>query len=121
MSWKRCLVISINILCISFPYNILGCGGELDPYDYYTSFFQNDLSPEKSLKPFYYTNYEFLYNAEEPVDASVITSSEWTGYCNEGISQKQAYDFVCRYSYKDLASIYANIDKNQPLAVPDSV
>lgn len=67
MTWKRYLIIFINILYLSFPYNILGCGGEIDPYDYFTTFFQNDLVTEKSWHPFYYTNYEFLYDSEEPV------------------------------------------------------
>lgn len=121
MTWKRYLIIFINILCISFPYNILGCGGEIDPYDYFTTFFQNDLVTEKSWHPFYYTNYEFLYDAEEPVDAAEVTSSEWIDYCGGGINKKQAYDFVCRYAHKDLSAIYAHIDKNQPLLIPDSV
>jgi hypothetical protein len=121
MNWKRFLIISVNILFISFPYNILGCGGEIDPYDYYTSFFQNDLVPEVTWHPFYYTNNQFLYESEEPVDVAEATSSEWIAYCGGNITKKQAYDFVCGYAQKDLASIYANLDKNQPLKIPDSV
>ncbi len=120
MSLKRFLIIFANLLCISFPYNILGCGGELDPYDYYTSFFRNDLVPEKSWHPFYYTNYEFLYNADEPVDVAEATSAEWATYCGD-TDKKQAYDFVCRFAHKDLSAIYTFIDKNLPLKIPDSV
>ncbi|MEO5996967.1 MAG: hypothetical protein ABIN89_09545 [Chitinophagaceae bacterium] len=121
MSWKRFLIIFINLFFLSFPYNIIGCADILDPYDYFTSFFQNDLAPEKSWHPFYYTNYEFLYNANEPVDVAEATSSEWITYCGGTIDKKQAYDFVCRYAQKDLTGIYYFLEKNQPLKIPDSV
>lgn len=121
MTWKRCIIILINGWCIAFPYNILGCGPELDPYDYYTSFFNNTLAAEKAYQPFYYTNYEFLYDAAEPADAAAATSAEWVDYCGGNISKSQSYDFVCRYTLKQLTAIYRHIEKNQALTLPDSV
>jgi|GEM_PF-3451704 len=62
MNWKRYLIVFINVLFISFSYNILGCGEEIDSHDYFTSFFQNNMSPKTAWHPLYYTNYAFSHN-----------------------------------------------------------
>lgn len=121
MNWKRYLIIFVNLFLIFFPYNILGCADGVDPYDYFISFFQNDLPAEKSLSPFYYTNYRFLYNDNEPIDVAQATSAEWITYCGGKIEKRQAYQFVCQFAYKDLSSVYYHLEKNQPLKIPDSV
>lgn len=121
MNWKRYLITFVNLFFIFFPYNILGCAYAIDPFDYFTSFFQNDLSAEKTFSPFYYTNFRFLYSDDEPTDVAEATSSEWITYCNSKINKKQAYQFVCRFTYKDLSTLYYHLEKNQPLKIPDSV
>ena len=105
MNWKLCLAVFINTFLICFPYNILGCGGEIDPYDYYTSFFRNDISDAPGYKPFYYTSYDFLYDNTEPQSTADATSAEWIGYCGNNASKAEAYDFVCRYPHKDLSNL----------------
>ena len=74
MNWKTSLTVFASLFLISFPYNIIGCGGEIDPYDYYVSFFQNNLSNSQGYRQFYYTGYNFLYDRDETADVSRMTS-----------------------------------------------
>lgn len=122
MNWKKCLIVCINIFCLALPYNIIGCaGGEPDPYDYFVSFFSKNNTDVKGYEPFYYTNCRFLYQDEEPVSTADLTSADWVSYGNNSFTAKEAYAFVCQYARKDLSSLYFNLEKSQPLAVPDSV
>src|SRR5665647_579835 len=99
MRWKLFLMGFVNLFLIVFPYNIIGCGPEADPYDYYTSFFDNSISDVKGYKPFYYTGYSFLYDEKEPADQSEKVSNEWAAYC--GIpNAKDAYRFVNKLDRK---------------------
>lgn len=116
------MITCISIFALTFfPSNIIGCGPESDPYDYYTGFFLNSLSAEKSYHPFLYTSELFLYDTKEPADAAHATSAEWIGYCGNKATKKQAYDFVCRFTYDQLATLYDNLEKNQHFFLPDSV
>jgi hypothetical protein len=121
MNWKICLVVFVNLFLISFPYNIIGCGPTPDPYDNYTSFFRKDLSEAKGYQPFYYINDLLLYDENEPEDAAHATAAEWIDYCGGKSTRKEAYDFVCRYNYETLFNFYNQLEKNQPVSVPDSV
>ena len=122
MNWKLFITVFISSICLLFPYNIIGCsGGEPDPYDYYVSFFQNKVADNSAYQPFYYTNAQFLYDSNEPIDVSQVTSAEWSVFAGKSFSDKDAYDFVCRFNSKDLSSLYYHLEKNQPLKIPDSV
>ena len=122
MSWKKFLIVCINIACLAMPYNIIGCaGGDPDPYDYFVSFFNRNNADAKGYEPFYYTNYRFLFDEKEPVEISDITAAEWVGYGNNSFTPKDARAFVIEYARKDLASLYYHLEKGQPLQVPDSV
>ena len=78
MNWKTCLTVFVSLFFVSFPYNMIGCaGGDVDPYDYFTSFFQNDLSSNHIYRQFYYTEYCFLYETDEAIDVSKVTSEDW--------------------------------------------
>lgn len=120
MRWKLFLTGFINIFLITFPYNIIGCGPGVDPYDYYTSFFSNDISDVKGYKPFYYTGYSFLYDESEPANQSEILSKEWAAY-SKTVNEKDAYRFVNKFVRKDINNLYLHIEKNHPLKIPDSV
>ncbi len=81
----------------------------------------SDLTQTKNFRPFYYTSLLFLYDDQEPEDAAHATSAEWTKYCNNNVNTTEAYDFVCRYDYELLASLYTSIEKNQEIFLPDSM
>jgi hypothetical protein len=121
MKWKICLIVCINICLLTFPYYITGCGPETDPYDYYTRFFLNDLSGAKGYHPFLYTSELFLYDTDEPTDAAHATSAEWISYCRNKATRREAYDFVCRFSYDELATLYKNLQKGETNYLEDSV
>lgn len=121
MNWKHCFTALISLGLICFPYNIIGCSDGDDPYDYYTSFFSQKLTGDESLRPFYYTGQRFLYDETEQVSTKEITSSEWISYANGKAIKKDVQQFVLKYSYKQLSTLYYHIEKKQPLAVPDSV
>ncbi|MBC7849201.1 MAG: hypothetical protein H7Y31_05675 [Chitinophagaceae bacterium] len=122
MNWRIFIIVSINIGALLFPYNIIGCAGyEPDPYDYYVSFVQKDLSGSNEYEPFYYTNYQPLYRDEEPVDASRVTAGEWTKIESGNFTSNDAYQFVCKFALRDLTNLYNHLEKSQPLSIHDSI
>jgi hypothetical protein len=121
MNWKAFIIACVSAAAVSFPQNIIGCGGEMDPYDYYTTFFHPDLPTAKNYKPFYYTGYNFLYDDVEPVSTSDVFAKEWAAYCGTSVTEADAKKFVNKFAWKDLNNLYVNLEKNQPLKLPDSV
>lgn len=120
MNWKIYITVFVSAFIISFPQNIIGCGPDADPYDYYTSFFSQHLASVSTFKPFYYTGYNFLYDEQEPVDTRDVLAAEWAAYCR-GVNAEDAESFVMQYALKDINSLYYAIEKAQPLKIPDSV
>lgn len=121
MNWKLFLTAFASALVVSFPQNIIGCGPDTDPYDYYTSFFHQGLSETKGYQPFYYTGYNFLYDEHDEVATSDLLATEWAGYCGVPVTDRDAKLFVTRFAWKDLNNLYYHLEKNQPLKIPDSV
>lgn len=81
MNWKAFITACISTAIISFPQNIIGCGPEANPYDYYTSFFHQNLPEASGYRPFYYVGYQFLYDPTEPASLSDMLADEWAAYC----------------------------------------
>jgi hypothetical protein len=121
MNWKLFLTACVSAALISFPQNIIGCGPDADPYDYYTSFFHQNLPDAKGFRPFYYTGYNFLYDETEPASTTEVLSNEWAVYCGKPVTPSDAKSFVAEYAWKDLNTLYQYLEKNQPLKIPDSV
>ena len=121
MNWKVFTIACVSTAMVSFPQNIIGCGGESDPYDYYISFFHSQLPDAKAYQPFYYTSWNFLYDDQEPVETSDLLAKEWAGFCGTPVTDADAKKFVNKFAWKDLNNLYYNVEKNQPLKIPDSV
>jgi hypothetical protein len=121
MNWKLFTTACISVAVISFPQNIIGCGPDADPYDYYTSFFNAGLSDAKAFKPFYYTSYNFLYDETEPVETADILCNEWSSYCGVPVTDADVKKFMIKFDAKDIGNLYNHLEKNQPLKIPDSV
>lgn len=121
MNWKAFITACISTAIVSFPQNIIGCGPGVDPYDYYTSFFHQNLPESGNYRPFYYTGYNFLYDPAEPVSTSDLLANEWASYCGVAVKDTDAKKLVNKYAAKDLNNLYYFIEKNQPLKIPDSV
>ena len=121
MNWKQFTIACVSAALVSFPQNIIGCGPDADPYDYYTSFFHPNLPNATGYKPFYYTGYNFLYDENEPVQSIDVLSKEWSAYCGTPVTQKDAKDFLAWFDGRDINNLYYHLEKNQPLKIPDSV
>ncbi len=121
MNWKAFITACISTAIVSFPQNIVGCGPEADPYDYYTSFFHQNLPEANGYRPFYYTGYSFLYDTDEPASVPDILATEWAAYCGVPVKDADAKKLVNKFALKDLNNLYYHIEKNQPLKIPDSV
>jgi hypothetical protein len=121
MNWKAFITACISTAIVSFPQNIIGCGPEADPYDYYTSFFHQNLPDTKGYRPFYYVGYRAFYDNAEPTEVADVLADEWAAYCGASVKKADAKKLVNKFSMKDLNNLYYNIEKNQPLKIPDSV
>jgi hypothetical protein len=121
MNWKAFITACISAAIVSFPQNIIGCGPEADPYDYYTSFFHQNLPDAKGYKPFYYVGYRSFYDATEPTEVADVLADEWAAYCGPSVKKADAKKLVNKFAWKDLNNLYYNLEKNQPLKIPDSV
>ncbi|MFC3560875.1 hypothetical protein [Pedobacter jamesrossensis] len=57
----------------------VACGGEIDPYDYYVSYFHNNTQGD-DYSPFAFTEMAYLYSDSEKESESDINSNEWAKY-----------------------------------------
>lgn len=121
MNWKIFSTAFVSVVLLSFPQNIIGCGPDVDPYDYYTSFFNQQIPSSTSYKPFYYSGYVFLYDETDPVEPADLLAKEWAAFCGTSVSVSDAKKFVNTYSLKELNNLYQHIEKKQRLVVSDSV
>jgi hypothetical protein len=121
MNWKIFITVSISTAIVFFPQNIIGCGPGTDPYDYYISFFHQNLPDAKGYKPFYYTGYNFLYDENEPAEVADLLAVEWATYCGKPVGAGDAKLFVNKFSREDEYKLYLKIEKNTTEKIPDSV
>ena len=90
MNWKAFITACISTAIVSFPQNIIGCGPGVDPYDYYTSFFHQNLPETDNYKPFYYTGYSFLYDSMNRSLNQILLADEWAAYCDAPVKSADA-------------------------------
>lgn len=121
MNCKTLLIGCVSALLAILPKSLFSCGDGIDPYDYYTSFFNQYAADKLAFKPFYYTNASFLFDTEEPEDQTTILSKEWAAFTDNKASAKDCNQFVTQYAYKDIRNLYNNIENNTSLKLPDSV
>ena len=120
MNWTRFITACVISGLLALPYNIIGCsGGDPDPYDYFVSFFHKGLSDNKAFEPFYYTNYQFLYQSEEPVNTTEATSAEWSSYSGGKSSKKEAYKLVTDFELSAFEKLTEAVTSGSNL--PDSI
>jgi len=83
MNWKKSIIFCVSFLTIFFGEIVVNvaCGGEIDPYDYYISYFHNDVQG-KDYDQFNFSEWEYLYRDEETVDEYDLNSAEWAKYLN---------------------------------------
>lgn len=81
MNWKKSLLFCVSFSLVYFGEIVVNvaCGGEVDPYDYYISYFHNDVQG-KEYEQFNYTDWQYLYHDEEKVNEYDLNSREWADY-----------------------------------------
>ena len=82
MNFRKLLIYCVSCIALFFlgmAINI-ACGPEADPYDYYISFFHNDLAEKNEYAQFSFTGLTFLYDDAEPESEAKINSAEWASY-----------------------------------------
>ncbi|TCD27391.1 hypothetical protein EZ456_09345 [Pedobacter psychrodurus] len=114
---KLSLVFSIFLLTFFGEIAVnLACGGEIDPYDYYISYFHNNIEGDE-YTPFAYNQMVYL-NSETDIESEPdINSREWAKY----LSIKK--DDVLKVMYKTDSATdvkLVNFDGNISL-LPDSL
>lgn len=81
MNWKKSLIFCASFFTVFFGEIVvnIACGGEIDPYDYYISYFHNDVQG-KAYDQFNFSEWEYLYHDQESVDEYDLNSAEWANY-----------------------------------------
>jgi hypothetical protein len=121
MKLKKFLALCISTILGLMPQNIIGCGAEIDAYDYYTSFFHNTNNLDKNYKPFYYTGYNYLYTEEVNPKTIDVFANEWRAYASNAVNNKDVKEFLLEFAAKDVSNLYFHLEKNKTLNIPDSV
>lgn len=120
-NWKKLLICCVSFV-FAFFANVaidLACGGEEDPYDYYISFYHNNLQGEKDYGSFYFTDYQYLYNDAEPASETDINANEWATYL--GRSVKSADVKKAMYGLDSANNVAINQFLGGKRSMPDSL
>lgn len=112
MNWRLFFSVCISGMLISFPQNIIGCGPDVDPYDYYTSFFQIDPNKPAGYRPFYYTGMRMLYDEAEPVNLLDEHVRAWASYANGEVQASDVEAVLSGKSGPKLQQLAALIQAN---------
>ncbi|TCC94293.1 hypothetical protein EZ428_05825 [Pedobacter frigiditerrae] len=83
LNWKKSLIFCVSFFAVFFgevAVNI-ACGPEQDPYDYYVSYFHNNVQGNE-YSPFAFNEMVYLYNENEVESEAEINSTEWAKYLN---------------------------------------
>lgn len=125
-NWKTYTLLLISALSVFLIREFVqACGGDIDPYDYYPSFFANTVVNEPAYRPFFYTEYLKYYDEWYDVDTTGSLPDgnirEWQHYTDNAAATKDIDSFVYSYSYDQLSNIYYNIEKAKALTVPAAV
>ena len=78
---------------------MIGCGPDIDEYDYHTGFFLRNLPNDMSLWPFYYSNYSFLYDSFEETPAEELLTKEWAEYCGADMPETDILVFFYKPAF----------------------
>ena len=73
------LSLIFSVFLVTFLGEIavdIACGGELDPYDYYVSYFHNNVQGDE-YTPFAYNQMAYLNSEQDVESESLINSREW--------------------------------------------
>ncbi|SHM07069.1 hypothetical protein SAMN05444266_106261 [Chitinophaga jiangningensis] len=123
MNYKKFIAFSISFLAVFFGniIYILSCGGgEIDPYDYYISYF-NAYTKGQGYEPFYFTSLSNYYDNATP-DEATVNVQDWRNYADDkSVSIDDIYRYIYQYDREQMAQIADCSAKGQTCAFADSV
>jgi hypothetical protein len=121
-TWKKLLICSISLIVCFFAEIAINiaCGPEADPYDYYVSFFHNNIQRTQEYKSFYFTGYKFLYDEDEQVSEPAINSKEWASYLGSAVKPADVEKVMYRLTGKADTALYTGY-LNGAAKLPDSL
>ncbi|WP_231425827.1 hypothetical protein [Pedobacter sp. Leaf250] len=77
---KLSLIFSVFLLTFFGEIAVnIACGGEIDPYDYYITYFHNNIEGDE-YTPFAFNQMAYLNSEEDVASESEINSREWAKY-----------------------------------------
>ncbi|XZF14549.1 hypothetical protein ACTHGU_00280 [Chitinophagaceae bacterium MMS25-I14] len=126
-NWKKytLLLSSAAVLLILGERLVQACADPGDPYDYYPSFFSNNVLNEKPYTPFFYTAnlkyYDEWYEADTSNNLPDQNIAEWRSYTGNTVPEADLDSFVYKYPYSELSGLYYNIEKAKPLQVSQAM
>jgi len=119
INWKKSLLfcISFNVAFFAEIAVNIACGPEQDPYDYYVSYFHNNVQGD-DYTPFAFNEMVNLYSDEEVEDEGEINSEEWAKY----LSVKKGDVYQVMYKADSVTSIkLARLSAKSYNNLPDSL
>ncbi len=119
MNWKKSIIFCISFLIIFFGEIVVNvaCGGEIDPYDYYISYFHNDVQGH-DYEQFNYTDWQYLYHDEEKVNEYELNSAEWANYLK--VNKADVHQVMYESDSATNAQL-ANLSKENLIAFSENV
>ncbi|WP_448702002.1 hypothetical protein ACFGVR_06950 [Mucilaginibacter sp. AW1-3] len=122
MNWKKPVIYCVSFISCFFACVaiIFACADEADPYDYYVSFFHNNIQGQKDYGAFYFTNNLFLYSETEPESEAAINAGEWAAYLGKGVTAGDVAKAMYHLSHQADSDLYAGY-LNQKGGLPDSL
>ena len=97
----------------------IACGPEPDPYDYYVSYFHNDIQGD-TYAAFSFTDLSFLYSEDEPQKESQINCDEWAQYLGGDVKATDVFSVMYRADNKTDSLISAWRTKKS-ITLPDTL
>jgi len=121
-NWKTSVIYCVSFICCFFACIaiIFACADEGDPYDYYTSFFHNNIQGQKDYGAFYFTNNLFLYSQTEPASEADINAEEWANYLGKNVTTADVSKAMYHLDHATDSVLYAGY-LNQKSVLPDSL
>ncbi|RZL29780.1 MAG: hypothetical protein EOO96_19490, partial [Pedobacter sp.] len=118
-NWRTSLVFCVSFFAVflaEIAVNI-ACGPEQDPYDYYVSYFHNNVQGD-DYTPFAFNEMVNLYSDEEVEDEGEINSEEWAKYLS--VKKEDVYQIM--YNADSLTSVkLARLSAKSYNNLPDSL
>ncbi|MBX2939159.1 MAG: hypothetical protein KF880_03695 [Ferruginibacter sp.] len=116
MNWKLFTIVCVSVSLSAVPQNMIGCGPDVDPYDYYAHFFNADQwEGDKTYRPFYYTGNAFLYDGFESDPAEEQLIDEWVKYTGPSVSSTDAGSFIMGNYLTQMSELYQQLGKKKPI------